>query len=146
MNFAPLDIAVAVLLLVGSIFYVIGAAGLVRMPDVFTRLHASSIMETLGAGSLLVGMMFAAGWSIDTVKLAVILGTLIYTGPVATHALARAALTARVEPILAEDRTGKGKQTSAVKDISMKEAEERRPESSREKERKAKKGGKSSKR
>ena len=54
-----LDIATGLLLAVGSAFYLIGAFGLVRMPDVFTRLHAASVMETLGAGSLLFGMMIA---------------------------------------------------------------------------------------
>ena len=122
---AVVDIAVAVLLAIGSLFYVVGAVGLVRMPDVFTRLHAASVMETLGAGSLLLGMMIAGGWSLDTTKLAIILGILLYTGPIATHALARAALTAGVEPILAEDRT-KPRKTNKT--------------------RKTKKGGKSSKR
>ena len=122
---AVVDIAVAVLLAIGSLFYVVGAVGLVRMPDVFTRLHAASVMETLGAGSLLLGMMIAGGWSLDTAKLAIILGILLYTGPIATHALARAALTAGVEPILAEDRT-KTRKTKKT--------------------RKTRKGGKSSKR
>lgn len=143
---AALDIAVAVLIAVGGLFYLIGAVGLVRMPDVFTRLHAASVMETLGAGSLLLGMMIAAGWSLDTAKLAIILGILLYTGPVATHALARAALTAGVEPVLAEDRTALGRQTSAVSELATEEAKARRPKPVRAKQRKPKKGDAPSKR
>ena len=123
-----LDIATGLLLAVGSAFYLIGAFGLVRMPDVFTRLHAASVMETLGAGSLLFGMMIAAGWSLNTAKLAIILGILLFTGPIATHALARAAMTAGLTPNLAEDRTAPEKKTA------------RKPQP------KAKKGGKPSKR
>lgn len=107
------DIVVGVLLAGGSIFYVIGAIGLVRMPDVFTRMHAAGVMETLGVGLFLLAMVIAGGWSLDTAKLLIILGILLYTGPVATHALARAALTAGVEPILAEDRTKKAEQQAA---------------------------------
>lgn len=107
-----LDIATGLLLAVGSAFYLIGAFGLVRMPEVFTRLHAASVMETLGAGSLLFGMMIAAGWSLNTAKLAIILGILLYTGPIATHALARAALTAGLRPNLAEDRTAPAKKAA----------------------------------
>jgi len=95
------------LLGLGSFFYLVGAIGLVRMPDLFTRMHAASVSETLGAGLLLLAMMLAAGWSLNAAKLAVILGILFFTGPVATHALAQAALTAGLKPQLAEDRTRK---------------------------------------
>jgi len=141
-----LDIAVGLLLAVGSAFYLIGAFGLVRMPDVFTRLHAASVMETLGAGSLLLAMMLAAGWSLNTGKLAIILGILLYTGPIATHALARAALTAGVAPMLAKDRTARGKKTSAARQAVKKEAVARRGKTARKRPRKTDKGGKSSKR
>ena len=68
------DIAVWILLGLGSFFYLVGAIGLVRMPDLFTRMHAASVSETLGAGLLLLAMMLAAGWSLNAAKLAVILG------------------------------------------------------------------------
>ena len=45
------------LIVAGSFFIVVGAVGLVRMPDVFTRMHATSVTETAGAGLLLVGLM-----------------------------------------------------------------------------------------
>lgn len=99
------DIAVWILLGAGSFFYLVGGIGLVRMPDLFTRMHAASVSDTLGAGLLLVGMMLAAGWSLVTVKLVVILGVLFFTSPIATHALAQAALAAGLKPQLAEDRT-----------------------------------------
>ena len=85
------QIVAGAFLIAGSVFYVIGALGLYRMPDVFARMHATSVSDTVGAGLMLVGMMIYAGLSLVTLKLAVILLLILYTGPVATHALARAA-------------------------------------------------------
>lgn len=99
------DIAAGVILGFGAVLYVVGAIGLLRMPDMFTRLHAASVMETVGASLLVIGMMVAAGWSLVTAKLAFLLGILLFSGPVAAHALANAALTAGVVPLLSEDRT-----------------------------------------
>lgn len=94
------------LILAGSFFYLVGAVGMVRMPDVFTRMHSTSVSETLGIGFLILGMMVQAGWTLNSAKLALILAILLYSGPIATHALARAALVAGVKPQLDEDRTG----------------------------------------
>jgi multicomponent Na+:H+ antiporter subunit G len=96
-----------ILLLAGGFFYVVGAIGLLRMPDLFTRMHAASVCDTFGAGLLLLGMLLQAGVSLVSFKLVVIMMLLFFTGPVATHALARAARYAGIEPKLAdaEERT-----------------------------------------
>lgn len=93
-----------VLIVLGSFFTVVGALGLVRMPELFTRMHAASVTDTLGAGLLIAGMMLQAGLSLVTLKLLFIGGLFFFTGPVVTHALAQAALQAGIEPKLAEDR------------------------------------------
>ena len=93
------------LILAGSFFTVVGAIGLVRMPDVYTRMHAASVTDTLGAGLLLAGLMVQAGLGLVTLKLLFILILFFFMGPVATHALAQAALHAGVRPQLSEDRT-----------------------------------------
>jgi multicomponent Na+:H+ antiporter subunit G len=97
------DIVGWVLILGGGIFVVIGALGILRMPDLFTRLHAASVGDTFGAGLMLIGMMVMAGLSLVTLKLLFLLLFLWFAGPVATHALARAALLAGVKPVLADD-------------------------------------------
>ncbi len=101
-----LEIATWVLMAAGSVFTIIGAVGLLRMPELYTRMHAASITDTLGAGFMLLGMMLAAGLSLVSLKLLFILGLLVFTGPVVTHALARAALHENIKPLLAEDRRG----------------------------------------
>jgi multicomponent Na+:H+ antiporter subunit G len=93
------------LILAGSFFVVVGAIGLVRMPDVYTRMHAASVTDTLGAGLLFAGLILQAGFGLVALKLFFILVLFFFIGPVATHALAQAALHAGVPPQLAEDRT-----------------------------------------
>ena len=86
------SIASPILLLVGSVFTLIGSIGIVRMPDVFTRLHAAGITDTLGAAGVLLGLALKAGFSLLLVKLLLMLVFLLLLNPTACHALARAAL------------------------------------------------------
>ena len=98
------DIASWVLILLGSVFTVTGALGLVRMPDVYTRMHAVSVIDTLGIGFMILGMALQAGLSLVTLKLLFLLALVFFTWPVVTHALAQACLHDGVVPQLAEDR------------------------------------------
>ncbi len=96
-----------VLIALGSFFLVSGAIGLIRMPDVYTRMHAASVIDTLGAMLLILGLVFQAGFSLLALKLFFVIALLFFFGPVASHALAQAALHAGIEPLLAEDRRGR---------------------------------------
>lgn len=98
------EIASWVFILLGSFFTIVGALGLVRMPEIFTRMHAASVTDTLGVGFLILGMSLQAGFSLVTLKLVFLLALFFFTGPVVTHALAQACLHEGVEPQLAEDR------------------------------------------
>lgn len=85
------DGVATLLMAAGGVFCVIGAVGLIRMPTFFARLHAASVIETLGAGLVIAGLMVKAGFTLESAKLA-ILGLLIFfASPTATHALAKAA-------------------------------------------------------
>lgn len=98
-----LDLLSWALLLAGGFFCVVGAVGLVRMPDFYTRMHAASVVETLGAGLVLLGLLLQAGFTLVAVKL-LMLGLLIFfASPTATHALARAALLRGLRPMLADE-------------------------------------------
>ena len=98
------DIASWVLILLGSFFTLVGAIGLLRMPEIFTRMHAASVIDTLGVGLLVGGMMLQTGFTLVTLKLIFLLCLFLVTGPVVTHALAQAALHEGIKPLLAEDR------------------------------------------
>jgi len=93
-----LDVASWVLIVVGSVMLVIGGIGVVRLPDMFARMHGAGIIDTMGAGSILIGMTFQAGFTIVTVKLLLIFVFIMFTSPTTTHALARAALGGGVRP------------------------------------------------
>ena len=92
------DIATAICLVAGSAFIIIGGIGLIRFPDFFTRLHAAGCGETLGAWLILLGLLFQSGWSLISVKLVMIFVLLVFTGPTATHALAKSALHGGLKP------------------------------------------------
>lgn len=96
-----LEIAGWVLMSLGGFFCVVGAFGLNRMPDVFTRMHATSVSDTLGVGLLVAGMATQTDDWMVWVRLGVILIVLYVTGAVASHALARAALHDGNKPLLA---------------------------------------------
>jgi multicomponent Na+:H+ antiporter subunit G len=98
-----IDVASWICLGVGGLACVIGAVGLLRMPDLFTRMHAASLVDTAGAGFVLLGLALQAGLTLVTVKLAMIGLLIFFTSPTATHALARAALYRGVKPLLAEE-------------------------------------------
>lgn len=90
-----------VLLLAGGAFCVVGALGLIRMPDFFTRMHGAGVTDTLGAGLMLLGMMLQGGFTLVSVKLVAIGALIFFTSPTATHALAKAALARGLRPQLA---------------------------------------------
>lgn len=100
------DIASWIFLVAGGVFCMIGMLGLVRMPEVFSRIHATSVTDTLGAGFIIIGLILQAGFTLVAAKLVIIMGLILLTSPVATHALAQAALHAGVRPKLAHDETG----------------------------------------
>jgi multicomponent Na+:H+ antiporter subunit G len=102
------DLASWLLLGAGGVFCVIGGVGLIRMPDFYTRVHAASVTETLGAGLILMGLMLQAGLTLVCVKLLIIGLLIFFTSPTATHALTRAALTRGLEPVL----SGEGESSS----------------------------------
>lgn len=88
-------------LVLGGIFCIVGAIGLLRMPDFYTRMHAASVIETLGAGLILLGLMLQAGLTLVTVKLLMLVVLILFVSPTATHALARAAMVRGLKPLLA---------------------------------------------
>ena len=96
-----------ILVVAGSFFVVVAAIGINRMPDVFTRLHAASVGDTLGFGLVAIGLMLVAGLTLVTVKLLFLLLLVAFAGPVVTHAIARAALHAGIEPKLGADAVKK---------------------------------------
>ena len=97
------EIAVWVCLVSGSVFSVIGGIGMVRMPDFYTRSHAASITDTLGATLILLGLGLHSGLNLVTVKLIFVLFLLYVTSPTAAHALVKAAYSKGLDAPDVED-------------------------------------------
>ena len=95
-----LDIASWILLVAGGLFSIIGTIGLVRLPEVYTRMHGASVTDTLGAGLILAGLMLQAGLTLVTVKLAFLGIFIFFASPAATHALVKAAMARGVQPLI----------------------------------------------
>jgi multicomponent Na+:H+ antiporter subunit G len=94
--------AAALLMLAGTVFSLLASIGIVRLPDLYTRLHAASKAGLVGAGLVLLAVAFAA------LDLAVIFRAiagilfLFLTTPISAHLLARAALLTGQRPLTAE--------------------------------------------
>lgn len=89
-------------LLAGGFFCVVGAFGLLRFPDFYTRIHAGGVTDTLGAGLVLIGLCIQAGPTQNTAKMLLLLGFLWLTSATTGHALVKAARAAGLEPKVVE--------------------------------------------
>ena len=80
------------LLILGSMFVFIGGLGALRMPDLYTRMHAAGITDSIAPILIIPGIILQAGLSFASLKLLAILFLLFLTGPTASNTLASAAL------------------------------------------------------
>lgn len=88
-----------IVLLAGGVFFtVVSTAGLLRLPDVFSRAHTASQTDTLGAGFVLAAVALMLGWEPASIKTILLLFFIFITNPTAAHAIARAAHDAGIEP------------------------------------------------
>ena len=92
------------LILVGLFFLLVAAVGVLRLPDVFTRSHAVSLTDSLGALFLLGGLALYQGFSANLAKILIVLVLLYLLNPVIAHATVRAAHRSGLKPWSREDR------------------------------------------
>ena len=104
-----LNIVSWVFIIGGGIFCLLGGLGLVRLPDMFARMHGASLIDTMGIGLILIGLMFQEGFTLITGKLLLILVFVFFTSPTSTYALARAAINGGLVAEV-EDDDGSSKQ------------------------------------
>jgi len=85
------DILAIIFLLLGFFFLAVGIIGLIRLPDIYNRLHALGKCDTMGTGLIILGMMLLVPGMTNVVKLA-LMGALTYTiNPVMTHIITKTA-------------------------------------------------------
>lgn len=95
-------IAIA-MILIGLFFLFVAAVGVLRLPDVFTRSHAVSLTDSLGALFLLGGLAIYQGLTANSVKIVVVLVLLYLLNPVIAHATVRSARRSGLKPGVGED-------------------------------------------
>jgi len=83
------DIIIVLFLVGGIFFFLVGTIGLIRMPDVFCRMHATGKSDTLGVGLVLLSLMIHHGFSVNSLKLLIIIAFIWITNPTAGHIIAK---------------------------------------------------------
>ena len=93
------DIITGIFFFIGSMSIIIGACGLIKLPDVFSRIHAAGMIDTGGTAFFLLGMIVQSGWSLITVKLVLIGVFIFFTSPVTSHVTANLARENKLTPV-----------------------------------------------
>ena len=94
--------ATVVLACIGSFFLLVGTLGLLRFPDFYSRTHAATKCDTLGAGSILLALVLYRGLDPASATILAIAVLVLISSPTSAHALARAAFHTGLTPWLPE--------------------------------------------
>lgn len=95
-----MDVVIIVIFILGLFFFAIGVLGLLRFPDAYTRLHATTKCDTLGVGLVLLSLMLYQGFGGAGAKLALMIVFIWVCNPTAAHIIAKAALSVDIPMIL----------------------------------------------
>ncbi len=93
-----LDLLALICLLGGLFFLFVGTLGLLRLPDVYNRLHATTKCDTLGVGLVLLSLILQSSLAVG-VRLALLIVFILATNPTAAHVIARAAYKTGIQPL-----------------------------------------------
>ena len=93
-----MEVLSVIFILAGLFFLIVAAIGVIRLPDVFTRSHAVSLTDSLGAFFMLTGLAIYEGLSMNAFKILAVLALLYLQNPVIAHATLRAAIRAGLKP------------------------------------------------
>lgn len=91
-------------IVVGLFFLVVGSIGMLRLPDVFSRAHALSLTDSLGAIFVLVGLAIYEGFTMNFLRIMVVLILVYLLNPVISHATIRAAYRSGLRPSKKENK------------------------------------------
>ncbi len=94
----PQQIISMLFVVAGAFFLLVGSIGIIRLPDFYSRSHATSKSDTLGLLLVLVGLAIFEGITLNSLKLMLVMAFVALTNPVGAHALARAALNFGLRP------------------------------------------------
>ncbi|MDP2400680.1 MAG: monovalent cation/H(+) antiporter subunit G [Actinomycetota bacterium] len=93
-----MDFVVVALMVTGTVFFAAGSVGVLRFPDVYTRLHALTKADNLGLGFIVVALALHSGSPVVAAKLVLTWGLVLMSGATASHLVAEAARKSGVKP------------------------------------------------
>ena len=92
-----IDILSSIFIISGTFFFFVGVVGLIRMPDVFSRMHATTKCDTIGAGLIYFGLIIWQGMTFTTLNIVLILVFIWITNPTAAHYIAKSAYVLKLK-------------------------------------------------
>lgn len=93
-----------IFIVIGLFFLVVGSIGMMRLPDVFARAHALSLTDSLGAAFVLAGLAINEGFTVNFLRIIVVLLLVYLMNPVISHATLRAAYRSGLRPSEKEEK------------------------------------------
>ena len=100
----PMEVAAVVLLVGGAFFGFVAVVGVLRLPDLYSRAHATSKSDTLGVLLTLIGVSIVFDAQLATVKALLLAVFLFVTNPTAAHAIARSVYDQGIAPVIGRQR------------------------------------------
>lgn len=97
------------LVIIGIVFMLMGSIGILRLPDFYSRSHATSKSDTLGILFVISGLVVYEGFTLSSIKLILIVLFIALANPIGTHALARSAFLRGLKPLFGKDTSKGGK-------------------------------------
>ncbi len=97
------NIICIILVVIGILFMLMGSIGILRLPDFYSRSHATSKSDTLGILFVISGLVVYEGFTLSGIKLILIILFIALANPIGTHALARSALLRGLKPFFSND-------------------------------------------
>lgn len=111
-----IDLIIAVCLLLGAFFSIAAGVGIVRLPDVFIRMHAATKIGTLSSGLILAGVAVHFAEPSVILRCVLIVVFMLLTAPIGAHMIGRAALRTGVAAWGIDTPTNGGGQTPTPAD------------------------------
>lgn len=93
-----IEVAATACIVIGLFFLLVGGVGILRFRDLFSRLHVTGVLDTLGVPLVLLGVAIHLGPRLVSAKIILATMFLAVTSPLVGHLLARAAIEAGVQP------------------------------------------------
>lgn len=99
-----MNIISLILIYIGLFFMLVGSFGIARMPDIYSRLQASGVSDTVGVIVILMGFLLRKGFSFSDSFLGLLILFFFVTGPIIGHSIAKSAFLSKVEPSQSRDK------------------------------------------